>query len=164
MAIFKIAVDKFFDKYAFYMKGQNMDSCPYGLLRSLSFIDKKLNYENVGDISQDYLEDLYFEHYWIKNNYHTIASQEIANKMLDVSINMSNKLACLFLQQALNTVCDDINIPEDGISILQTIEYANLIQETNQITALLYCFAEVQLMHYYYVLSCRQLGMDINAR
>ena len=164
MAIFKIAVDKFFDKYSFYMKGQNMDSCPYGLLRSLSSIDKKLNYENVGDVSQDYLEDLYFEHYWIKNNYHTIASQEIANKMLDVSINMSNKLACLFLQQALNTVCNEINIPEDGISILQTIEYANLIQETNQITALLYCFAEVQLMHYYYVLSCRQLGMDINAR
>ena len=156
MAIFKIAIDKFFDKYSFYMKEQGCDTISYGLIRSLHAIDKYLTYENVGDISQDDLENLYFEHYWINNNYQDISSQELANKMLEVSINMSNKLACLFLQQSINHIYDEIKLTEDGISILQAIEYANLIGETNQIKALLYCFAEIQLMHYYYVLSCRQ--------
>lgn len=73
------------------------------------------------DISQEEAEDIYFEHYWSANHYDEITSQKLSNKLFEIAVYLTPKIANRFLQKAINEVLEEKVLKEDGIIGLQTL-------------------------------------------
>lgn len=121
MAIFQLAVDNFFhihNKFPinnYNLKKRNKFGVPLSMQHNI------LNHKNLLDISQEEAEDIYFEHYWLANHYDEIISQKLSNKLFEIAVYISPKIANRFLQKAINEVLEEKVVTEDGIIGLQTL-------------------------------------------
>ena len=120
MAIFQLAIDNFFHIHKqFPINNYNLQKRnKFGV--PLSMQNNILNYKNLLDISQEEAEDIFFEHYWLDNHYDDLTSQLLSNKLFEIAVYISPKVANRFLQKAINEVLEEKVVDEDGIIGLQT--------------------------------------------
>ena len=101
----------------------------------------KKSYPNE-DIKNLTLEDakrIYRRDFWLPA-YEQINSQAIANKVFDLAVNMGKHYAHIIVQRAINYCgCD---IAEDGIIGRETVARANMLPESNLLSAIKYLAAE----------------------
>lgn len=70
--------------------------------------DKKLPANDVRDISEEEIADIYYTRYWIRAKCHLMPSNKIAIAVFDTAVNMGPKRAAKFLQRASGAVADGI--------------------------------------------------------
>ncbi|MFL1780777.1 hypothetical protein ABSA28_00476 [Candidatus Hepatincolaceae symbiont of Richtersius coronifer] len=56
----------------------------------------------LSSLNQELAEDIYFNNFWLKEGYHNLLSQNLANKMLKCCGQFTSNLANLFLQRSIN--------------------------------------------------------------
>lgn len=64
--------------------------------------------EFIQSLTEDEAKDIYYAEYWDKLNLNSINSQEVANKVFDLAVNMGVVSAARLLQQACNVTPDGI--------------------------------------------------------
>lgn len=76
--------------------------------------NKNMSIDDIRNLSQQDAINLYRIHWWDRYNYHAINNQIIANKILDMSVNMGSKQAHICLQRAILSSTGN-HLDEDGI-------------------------------------------------
>jgi len=92
-------------------------------LRSLGILKTKgpalqSDVEFVKSLTEDEAKDIYMQEYWDKLNLDRLTSQDVANKVFDLAVNMGVVTSARFLQAACG-------VPVDGIVGPHTIGVAN---------------------------------------
>ena len=63
----------------------------------------KRSYPNIDikNLTRNQAIDIYFEDYWLKNNLQRLSNQELADKILDMVVNVGSKQAFLIVSRAI---------------------------------------------------------------
>lgn len=115
MAIFKIALNNLFDNEELFISPDDL----YGVsnhgisLRFLQSIGKNFTEGELNKLTKEEVEDIYFQHLWLPNEYQSIDSQQIANKVFHTATKLGIKTANRFLQQAINFYDCDLIVDGD---------------------------------------------------
>ncbi len=157
MAIFKTAIEELFKNEGGYnnIKEDKGGATNYGI--SLRFYQNNINanatFEDIKKLTKEQAEDIYFQYFWLKNNYSEINNQKLASKIFDVSVNMGETIANRFLQQSYNALnLQQIKI--DGICGLTTINSINNCSNEN-IANMLEYIKILQKHHYLEIVKNR---------
>lgn len=159
MAVFQLAIDKILKHEGGFVENSKDlgGTTNYGIsLRFLQSIQKDATSETIKNLTLEQAEDLYFQHFWLKNKYDEICSQVVADKVFDTAVNMGAKSANRFLQQTLNIIIfNGIKLNEDGIIGQKTIETINLLQGEDVDENLLKVYSLLQKEHYFKIVINR---------
>lgn len=96
-------------------------------LRFLKTLDPLATASTIKDLTRDDAIAIYKEHFWDANNYSRIASQTLANLLLNLSVNMGAVQAHKLLQRAIRPATG-ITLVADGLlgsSSMCAIDYAS---------------------------------------
>lgn len=100
---------------------------------SLRFYRSKIKVDATSDdiehLKIDDAVNIYQEYFWNRNRYAELNSQELANKMLDLSVNIGAPMANKCLQLAINQLDPHEDLVLDGQMGLKTIDCANAAHE-----------------------------------
>ena len=142
MANFNPAVDKIIDVYE---KGYANN--PHDLGGETKFgIAKRFHPGiDIKNLTREHAEEIYKNEYWDPPKLDNVNNQGIAEELLDISINIGQKSAALFLQQALNLILP-IDILVDGIVGPKTIGATNTYRYPGVIVKIL---NGLQFEHYH---------------
>lgn len=112
-------------------------------------IDKNnlLDGEDVKAISLEDAAHLYRRYWWEPYGYENIKNQSLANKLLDLSINLGPKVAAKLLQKAYCQINSSKNLQIDGILGKNSFKYINEL-EKEQINKLLITFCDFAAGYY----------------
>ncbi len=92
---------------------------------SQKFLNSIEDYRVVKDLSYEDVKALYKKHFWF---FGTIESQDIANKVFDMSVNMGLKTGIRLLQLSINDCCNnEANVDIDGLFGPKTIFSSNFL-------------------------------------
>ena len=157
MAIFTTALQELFKNEGGYndIPQDKGGATKYGI--SLRFyqnnINKSATSEDIKKLTQDDAEGIYFQYFWLKNNYSEINNQKLANKVFDVAVNMGETIANRFLQQSYNALnLKQINL--DGVCGLITTNAINNCSDENILNILEY-IKILQKHHYLEIVKNR---------
>ena len=89
-------------------------------------MDGDIDVDDIKAMTNEQARELYRVHWWVKYGYEKINSQDIATKVLDLSINMGAKQAHILLQRACRAC--GFELLEDGIIGPVTLTTINNIQ------------------------------------
>jgi lysozyme family protein len=127
-------------------KDDNGGTTNYGIslryLKSTGELKYDLDHDgdiDVGDIvklSKAQAIDIYREDWWNKYDYERLTSQRVANKVLDMAVNMGQKQAIKLLQRSINRANDNQHLIIDGVFGPLTIQAANLVDENKLVPIL----------------------------
>lgn len=122
----------------------------YGIsLRFLQSINIAATADTIKNLSIEAAEEIYFEHFWLANNYDAIASQAVAEKVFDTAVNMGSRVANRFLQRALNIlIFNGIPLKEDGVIGAGTISTVNALYGEDVDGNILKIYSLLQKEHY----------------
>ena len=141
MAMFKDAIDKVLkNEGGFNDIPQDKGSATnYGI--SLRFyqskIDSNATKDTIKNLTRQDAEDIYFQYFWHNNKYDEIKAQVLAEKLLDISVNMGNTIANRFCQKAYNALGLK-KLEVDGIMGSNTIDELNKCSQENIINMISY--------------------------
>lgn len=95
-------------------------------------ISKKAHPElDIKNLTEEQIEEIYFEKYWKRLNLHLIKNKQIQAEIFDTAVNMGQITAIRILQQSLNFLGLDCDI--DGVIGNQTITLTNqMIQKDSE--------------------------------
>jgi len=100
---------------------------------SLRFYRSKIKVDaepfDIENLKIDDAVKIYEEYFWNRNRYAELNSQELANKMLDLSVNIGAPMANKCLQLAINRMEPHEHLLGDGQMGIKTINVANSIYE-----------------------------------
>lgn len=82
--------------------------------------DRKIDWKDVMEMTEEKARHFYFYYFWIKNSYDKIESQKIATKIFDFAVNMGSYAANKIAQRAIRASCG-LRLTEDGIMGAKTI-------------------------------------------
>lgn len=85
--------------------------------------------DDIRNLKMADAENIYKQFFWIRNRYEEFSSQQLAAKMLDLSVNLGATTANSHLQKAINTISPNENLVIDGCIGIKTIESAGRISE-----------------------------------
>ena len=77
--------------------------------------DGDIDYEDIRKMTIVDARKLYKKHWWDKYRYDTLPDQAIANKILDMAVNMGALQAHKLMQRAINSVIGSIVLKDDGL-------------------------------------------------
>jgi len=104
------------------------------------FMDGDLDFDGDGEhfdirqMQREDAEDFYFQHWWNKHGYASIAAQVVATKVFDLAVNMGAKQAHKCLQRAVHATGVELN--DDGIIGPKTLEAINGADQWQLVAAL----------------------------
>lgn len=107
-------------------------------LRYLKSLGELGDIDLDGDIDEDDLKKMtreqaiyfYRQTFWVPNRYEEISDQQVADKMLDIAINMGSKQVNKCLQRAIRSASDNaLCLIEDGIVGAKTLEGVKLYED-----------------------------------
>ncbi len=94
-------------------------------INSASFPDE---FQIIAGIPQadrgSWVEQFYRLHFW-SDWYEQLVSDEVAKRVFDSAVNMGSRTACKLLQQAINSLAQDIPVKEDAQWGANTVKWAN---------------------------------------
>lgn len=79
---------------------------------------------NIKDLTIDHAKEIYYNDYWMVNNYDKINSIKVAEKVFHMTVNTGSRQSHLILQRALHSV-GQRDIIEDGVLGNVTLEAIN---------------------------------------
>lgn len=88
---------------------------------------------DIKNLTVEQAKDIYYNDWWMKNNYEALQDYQVACKMFDTAVNVGHSQAVKFLQRACNASGKNIDV--DGDMGPQTIETANSIVPSVLISA-----------------------------
>lgn len=101
---------------------------------SLRFFKKNIKIdatiEDIQRLTINQAADIYEKYFWDRNRYAEIDSQEMANRMLDLSVNVGPVTANGFIQKAVNTSNNKEHLVIDGQMGVNTLKAINSIYDT----------------------------------
>jgi len=107
------------------------------------------NKEDLKNITEAEVEQIYKDGYWDKCSCDLIKSQAVANKVFDVAVNTGPKQAIKFLQRTLNIVIfNGKPLTVDGIIGKNTIEAINLLDGEDVDSNILQVYSLLQKEYY----------------
>jgi len=98
--------------------------------------------ENIKTLTEDRAKEIYLRDYWLDGQYQSLKSQDVANKLLDLSVTMQGKgsigSAIRLLQKAINALYMDGQAPVivDGSWGASTQTAANALDAADLLAAL----------------------------
>jgi lysozyme family protein len=109
-------------------------------------IDKNATSASIKSLKKEEAETIYFDYFWLKNNYCELSNQKLANKVFDMAVNLGSMVANKFLQQAYNAL--NINqLVVDGILGEESV--SNINSCTKEQNTLLLEYLRILQKHYY---------------
>lgn len=85
--------------------------------------DGDIDASDISALTPADAKEFYHRHWWMNYRYYAITNQEIATKVLDLSVNMGPKQAHRLVQRALRSC--DFNVIEDGYIGPKTLDAIN---------------------------------------
>lgn len=144
MSSFDLAIDTVFKHEGFYSNSRNDRGGPtqYGIsllfLKSIGDLDGDgfsdgdfdfdgdVDINDIQAITRTKAKALYKTHWWDKNKYRMIGSQQVATKVFDLAVNMGSTQAHKLLQRAVNdTAAKSRVIRTDGFLGARSFEAIN---------------------------------------
>lgn len=87
----------------------------YGIsLKFYKTIKPEATESDISGMTLEQAQKIYFDNFWLKNNYNTITNDDIACRVFDLSVNIGSYVANKCIQEATNKVCGT-NLILDGI-------------------------------------------------
>jgi lysozyme family protein len=104
---------------------------------------------DINNLTLNAAKEIYFIHWWDRYGYENIGNERIAEKVLDLSVNMGQSAAVRHLQNALNVF--DKHLEVDGSMGQKTFFAVNSIPEHE--TERLYILICIFAAQYYFALN-----------
>lgn len=113
MSSYKTAIEKVLNVEQNFYKEQNIIFCDKKYAIFKNKIDKEVFNSDIAD--------KLFENIWLKNKYDTIISQEIANKLFEISSSLSSSIANKILSDVIKDIDFKFNKKKDIIMQLNSL-------------------------------------------
>jgi lysozyme family protein len=85
--------------------------------------------------------------YWSPLRLNEIGNQSVANKLLDMAVNMGDRQAAIYAQRAVNTLAGNTRLTEDGVIGAETLAVVNAVNPV----AYLQVLRDLSAAHYRHV-------------
>ena len=89
--------------------------------------DGAITANDIAMLTRDEAIEIYRESWWNKYDYERFVDQQVANKVLDMAVNMGQKQATKLLQRSVNRANDNQHLSCDGVLGPMTMEAVNKI-------------------------------------